>query len=234
VSLRIEYGELVALTGPAGLSKKTLVNILACLDWPTAGQYWLDGTEVSRLASDHQAVIRNQKIGLAFQNFELLAGLSVVENVQVPLLYGIPHLAEWECHERAVDMLAQVGLESRLDDDPAHLSGSDRHRVTLARALVNDPPLLLTDEPTRNLDARARVDLLDLFEQFIAEREITILLVTDDVEVANRARRSLHISDGLIGEGVVEVPGPEPTAIRTGPPPDHALPAPRDTRISAG
>jgi ABC-type lipoprotein export system ATPase subunit len=200
VSLSISRGELVALMGASGSGKSTLMNILGCLDRPTSGRYWLDGQEVGRLSNDERAVVRNQKIGFVFQNFNLLPRTSAIEQVMMPLSYTATDLSEREGRARARELLERVGLGGRLDHEPSQLSGGQQQRVAIARALVNRPPLLFADEPTGNLDSRTSQEILHMFQQLNAEEGITIILVTHDSGVAGHARRTIRIRDGLIEE----------------------------------
>ena len=200
ITLSIRRGELVALMGASGSGKSTLMNILGCLDRPTAGEYWLDGQEVSRIGNDARAKVRNEKIGFVFQSFNLLARTSALDNVMMPLTYT-SHLSEAEGRRRAKELLERVGLGDRLDHYPSQLSGGQQQRVAIARALVNHPPLLFADEPTGNLDSQTSLEILQMFRQLNEEQGITIILVTHDPEVAGTARRSIHIKDGLIEAG---------------------------------
>ena len=202
VTLRINRGELVALMGASGSGKSTLMNILGCLDRPTSGQYFLDGQEVSNIPSDQRAMVRNKKIGFVFQSFNLLPRTSALENVMMPLSYTATHLAEKEARKRAIDLLGLVGLGDRLDHEPSQLSGGQQQRVAIARALINHPPLLFADEPTGNLDSRTSEEVLRMFERLNQKEGITIILVTHDAEVAQHARRLIHIRDGIIDDGV--------------------------------
>jgi ABC-type lipoprotein export system ATPase subunit len=195
VSLRVASGELVALMGASGSGKSTLMNILGCLDRPTSGEYWLEGQEVSRLSADQRALIRNRKVGFVFQNFNLLPRTSALENVAMPLSYMTDPLSDWEARRRAKEMLCRVGLEDRLDHEPSRLSGGEQQRVAIARALINSPPLLFADEPTGNLDSRTSEEILRLFQQLNEEDCITIIVVTHDPNVAQRARRIIQIHD---------------------------------------
>src|SRR5436305_4334867 len=163
VTLQVLRGELVALMGTSGSGKSTLMNILGCLDRPTAGQYWLDGKEVSTLSSDERALERNKKIGFVFQNFNLLPRTSALENVMMPLSYTAEQLGEREWRRRARALLERVGLGERLDHEPSQLSGGQQQRVAIARALVNNPPVVLADEPTGALDSRTTEEILGLF-----------------------------------------------------------------------
>src|SRR3954449_11686390 len=201
VSLEIGRGELVALMGASGSGKSTLMNILGCLDRPTAGQYWLDGQEVSRLSGDERAMVRNHKIGFVFQSFNLLARTSALDNVIMPLAYTAQHLSGREGRKRAEAVLARVGLADRLDHHPSQPSGGQQQRVAIARALVNKPPLLFADEPTGNLDSKTSEEILRMFQKLNEEEGITIILVTHDAGVAGPARRSIRIKDGMIESG---------------------------------
>lgn len=200
VSLKIAKGEFVALMGASGSGKTTLMNILGCLDRPTSGEYWLDGEEVSRLSSDGRAMVRNHKIGFVFQNFNLLSRTSAVDNVAMPLSYAEHHkyVTEREARKRAKEMLCRVGLEHRLYHEPSQLSGGQQQRVAIARALINQPPILFADEPTGNLDSHTSDEVLDMFKQLNREAGLTIILVTHEADVANHAKRVIHIRDGMI------------------------------------
>ncbi|MBY0523260.1 MAG: ABC transporter ATP-binding protein [Gemmataceae bacterium] len=206
VSLTIHRGEMVALMGASGSGKSTLMNILGCLDRPTSGKYWLDGTEVSRLDNDRRAMVRNHKIGFVFQSFNLLARTSALENVIMPLSYTNASLSARECRKRGKALLERVGLGSRLDHEPSQLSGGQQQRVAIARSLVNYPPLLFADEPTGNLDSRTSKEILHMFQELNAEEGITIILVTHDAGVASYAQRTIRISDGLIEDGAFDAP----------------------------
>jgi ABC-type lipoprotein export system ATPase subunit len=201
VSLTIKRGELVALMGVSGSGKTTLMNILGCLDRPTSGKYWLDGEEISRLSSDERAIVRNRKIGFVFQNFNLLARTSAVDNVRMPLAYTASSLSDRECRRRAQVLLEKVGLGDRFDHHPSQLSGGQQQRVAIARALVNNPPLLFADEPTGNLDSKTSKEILVMFQRLCDEDGITVVLVTHDAGVAEYARRVIRIRDGLIEDG---------------------------------
>jgi len=202
ISLSVARGEMIALMGASGSGKSTLMNILGCLDRPTAGRYWLDGQEVSQLPADERAMIRNRKLGFVFQNFHLLARTSALENVAMPLTYTAD-LSEREARRRARAMLVRVGLEDRLDHEPSQLSGGQQQRVAIARALVNHPPLLFADEPTGNLDSRTSEEILRMFLSLNEKDGITIIMVTHDADVARHARRIVHIHDGMIVNGAV-------------------------------
>jgi ABC-type lipoprotein export system ATPase subunit len=222
VSINIERGELVALMGVSGSGKTTLMNILGCLDRPTSGQYWLDGEEVSRLSSDQRAIVRNRKIGFVFQNFNLLARTSAVDNVRMPLAYTASNLSDRETRRRAEALLQKVGLGERMDHHPSQLSGGQQQRVAIARSLINNPPLLFADEPTGNLDSKTSTEILAMFQRLCDEDGITVVLVTHDAEVAGHARRVIHIRDGLIVDGAYN-PGGEGHAEEKHQPPDTRL-----------
>jgi macrolide transport system ATP-binding/permease protein len=197
VSLTVCRGEFVALMGTSGSGKTTLMNIVGCLDRPSAGEYWLDGEDVTSLSADDWAQIRNRKIGFVFQTFNLLPRTSALDNVMMPLSYTAGHLSEREARQQAEDLLGRVGLAGRLDHEPSQLSGGQQQRVAIARALVNHPPLLLADEPTGNLDSRTSEEVLELFRK-LNEQGVTIILVTHDEEVARVAKRIIRISDGVL------------------------------------
>lgn len=197
VSLEIARGEFVALMGASGSGKSTLMNIVGCLDRPTAGHYLLDGADVSALGRDQLADIRNVKIGFVFQNFNLLPRTSARENVELPLLYGMHQLTNAQLRERADFVLASVGLEGREDHHPSQLSGGQQQRVAIARALVNDPEVVLADEPTGNLDSRTSVEIMGIFQQ-LNDRGITIIMVTHEKDIASYARRNVGMVDGLV------------------------------------
>ncbi len=198
ISLSIRQGELIALTGSSGSGKSTLMNILGCLDRPTAGEYWLDGQETSTLSGDERALLRNSKLGFVFQSFNLLARTSAIENVAMPLTYAAENINDREARERAEEMLVRVGLADRLDHHPSQLSGGQQQRVAIARALINQPPVLFADEPTGNLDSRTSEEVLQMFERLNSEDGITIIMVTHDPKVAGHAKRVIRLDDGLI------------------------------------
>ena len=201
VSLTIARGELVALMGVSGSGKSTLMNLLGCLDHPSSGEYWLDGSEVSKLSSDQRAMLRNRMLGFVFQNFNLLPRTSALENVAMPLTYTAGHLSDRQARRRAEEVLRHVGLGDRMDHEPSQLSGGQQQRVAIARALVNNPSLLLADEPTGNLDSHTSQEVLAMFQELNQRDGITIILVTHDANVAGYARRTIHIHDGLIVDG---------------------------------
>src|SRR3954464_13250014 len=201
ISVRIAGGELVALMGVSGSGKSTLMNILGCLDHPTSGEYWLDGEEVSKFSANQRAAIRNNKIGFVFQNFNLLARTSAVENVMMPLSYGT--ISDREARKRALELLDRVGIAGRAHHHPSQLSGGQQQRVAIARALINHPPLLFADEPTGNLDSRTSEEVLEMFQHLNEKEGITIILVTHDPGVAQHAKRTIRIHDGLIVPGAL-------------------------------
>jgi ABC-type lipoprotein export system ATPase subunit len=173
-TLNIERGEYVALLGPSGSGKSTLMNTLGCLDRPTSGSYRLDGEEIATMSRNARAGIRNRHIGFVFQNFNLLARTSALENVELPLLYG-PGISARQRHQRAKDMLDMVGLGTRLDHHPGQLSGGQQQRVAIARALVTEPSILMGDEPTGNLDSKTSREVIELFRQLNEQRGITVM-----------------------------------------------------------
>jgi putative ABC transport system ATP-binding protein len=194
-SIRVDEGEFVAIIGPSGSGKSTLMNILGCLDRPTAGTYILDGTPVEELDDDGLALIRSRMIGFVFQNYNLLPRTSALENVATPLLYqGVP---KKERLARAKRALERMGLGDRLDHEPSELSGGQQQRVAIARALVTEPRLLLADEPTGNLDSHTGEEVLGLFHQ-LNDAGVTIVLITHDSDVAVRATRQIHVLDGKV------------------------------------
>ncbi len=197
VSIEIDTGEFVAVMGPSGSGKSTFMNMLGCLDTPTSGSYWLGGQEVSRLAGDELAAVRNRKIGFVFQHFNLLARTSALDNVALPLLYA--GVAPQVRRERAQKRLAQVGLADRLDHQPTQLSGGQQQRVAIARALANDPQLVLADEPTGALDSRTSIEIMALL-QTLNREGITIVLVTHEHDVAEFAKRVILFRDGHVVE----------------------------------
>jgi putative ABC transport system ATP-binding protein len=197
VSLQIQRGEFVALMGASGSGKSTLMNIVGCLDRPSAGRYLLDGADVSGLERDQLADIRNRQIGFVFQNFNLLPRTSARENVELPLLYGDHRLTNAQLREKADRVLASVGLGGREDHHPSQLSGGQQQRVAIARALVNDPEVVLADEPTGNLDSRTSVEIMGIFQQ-LNDRGITIVMVTHETDIAAYARRNVIMRDGVV------------------------------------
>ena len=195
VDLRIDEGEFVAIMGASGSGKSTMMNILGCLDRPSAGQYFLAGREVATLSDDEQALMRNRTIGFVFQSFNLLRRTSALKNVELPLIYaGVPIR---ERAERARAALEQVGLGKRLDHHPSQLSGGQQQRVAVARALVTDPALILADEPTGNLDSQVSAEVMTLFEN-LNIRGLTVVLVTHESDIAQYAKRVIRMRDGYV------------------------------------
>jgi putative ABC transport system ATP-binding protein len=195
VSLEIARGEYVAIMGPSGSGKSTLMNLLGCLDTPTEGSYELNGVQVSEMNDNHLAEIRNREIGFVFQTFNLLARSNALRNVELPLIYA--GVSSQERRQLALDALAQVGLADRVHHKPNELSGGQRQRVAVARALVNNPAILLADEPTGNLDSKTGNEIMALFEE-LSSKGNTIILVTHEEDIARRARRIIRLHDGLI------------------------------------
>jgi putative ABC transport system ATP-binding protein len=195
IDLKIGGGEFVSIIGPSGSGKSTLMHILGCLDSPSEGQYWLDGSDVATMTGKALARIRNQKIGFVFQTFNLLPRATILKNVELPLLYA--GISGDERKERALGALRRVGLDHRYKHRPNELSGGQRQRVAIARALVNTPSLILADEPTGNLDQKTGGDIIQIFEELAANGQ-TIILVTHDPGIAARTPRRVRIVDGLI------------------------------------
>jgi putative ABC transport system ATP-binding protein len=196
VSLTIREGEFVAIMGASGSGKSTTMNIIGCLDRPTRGTYILDGQDVSEMSKDERADIRCQKIGFVFQGFNLLSRTSALENVELPMLYaGVPTA---ERGQRAMEALAAVGLAGREQNHSNQLSGGQQQRVAVARALVNNPALILADEPTGNLDSRTSVEVMEIFQRLNRERGITLVLVTHELDIAQYAQRVVIFKDGKI------------------------------------
>ena len=196
VSLVIREGEFVAIMGASGSGKSTTMNIIGCLDRPTRGEYILDGQDVSAMSKDERADIRCQKIGFIFQGFNLLSRTSALENVELPMLYA--GVETTQRHQRAMDALAAVGLAGREQNHPNQLSGGQQQRVAVARALVNDPALILADEPTGNLDSRTSVEVMEIFQRLNRERGITLVLVTHETDIAEYAQRVVVFKDGKV------------------------------------
>jgi len=196
ISLTINEGEFVAIMGASGSGKSTTMNIIGCLDRPTRGTYILDGLDVSEMSKDERADIRCQKIGFVFQGFNLLSRTSALENVELPMLYAGVSAAERD--RRAKEAIVAVGLGGREQNHPNQLSGGQQQRVAVARALVNDPALILADEPTGNLDSRTSVEVMEIFQRLNRERGITLVLVTHEPDIAQYAQRVIVFKDGKI------------------------------------
>jgi putative ABC transport system ATP-binding protein len=195
----VEAGEFVAVTGPSGSGKSTLMHILGCLDRPTSGQYLLDGKDVSRMSKDELAAIRNKKIGFVFQGFNLLSRTTALDNVELPLLYnGGSKMKTAERHRRALEALKAVHLQDRSHHYPNQLSGGQQQRVAIARSLINEPSIILADEPTGNLDTRTSVEVMGIFQRLNIERGITIILITHEMDIAEYGTRLIRFRDGRI------------------------------------
>jgi len=231
VTLSVEPGEFVAVTGPSGSGKSTFMHIAGCLDRPTSGQYILDDKDVSKLSKDDLAKVRNQKIGFVFQGFNLLSRTSALDNVELPLLYmhkngsGIGRLKAKDRHKRAMSVLEAVNLGSRFHHMPNQLSGGQQQRVAIARALVNEPSIILADEPTGNLDTRTSIEVMGIFQRLNKERGITVLLITHEMDIAEYGTRLIRFRDGRVvadqkvthrrdaDEELAALPPPEPDQI---------------------
>ncbi|MDA0749590.1 MAG: ABC transporter ATP-binding protein [Verrucomicrobia bacterium] len=195
VNIAIHQGEYVAIMGPSGSGKSTMLNLLGCLDRPTGGAYWLGGEDVARMGDDALSDVRGRRIGFIFQSYNLIAQLTVLENIQVPLFYQGKSMQE--SYDRCVELAELVGLGDRLTHRPNQLSGGQQQRVAIARSLVNDPLMILADEPTGNLDSKTGLEVLDLIDD-LNDSGKTIVLVTHDNYVAERAHRVIHMKDGKV------------------------------------
>jgi putative ABC transport system ATP-binding protein len=195
IDLQINKGEYVALMGPSGSGKSTLMNILGCLDTPTSGSYILNGNDVSQMHDDDLAEIRNKEIGFVFQTFNLLPRTTALDNVALPMIYA--GYSKSDRNKRATEVLTQVGLNDRMDHQPNQLSGGQRQRVAVARALVNNPSIILADEPTGNLDSKTSVEIMKLFGDIHASGN-TVILVTHEEDIAKYAHRIIRLRDGMI------------------------------------
>ena len=203
VSLAVQQGEMVAIMGPSGSGKSTLMNIIGCLDVPTSGRYYLEGEEVGRLGDNRLATIRNRKIGFVFQTYNLLPRLSALANVELPLVYGDGR----DRRKRAMEALDRVGLGHRTRHRPTEMSGGEQQRVGIARALVKDPALLLTDEPTGNLDSRSSVDIMAILQGLNRDEGISVVVVTHDRDIAEHTQRIVSVLDGrVVSDERVEKP----------------------------
>jgi putative ABC transport system ATP-binding protein len=201
IDIAIERGEFVAMMGPSGSGKSTCMNILGCLDTPTAGDYLFEGIDVGKLSRNQRALLRRNYLGFVFQGFNLLARTSALENVELPLIYR--GIAVAERHRRARGALEAVGLAGWEDHSPAELSGGQQQRVAIARAIVTEPAILLADEPTGNLDTARSLEIMELLKRFNREQGISIIMVTHEAEMAAYARRKVHFLDGLIVDAEV-------------------------------
>jgi len=199
ISLHIEKGELVAIMGPSGSGKSTLLNLIGCLDTPTSGSYYLEEREVSQLNNGELATVRSQKIGFIFQTFNLLPRLSALANVELGMRY-----AGGVDRKQAMQALTKVGLSERASHRPTELSGGEQQRVAIARALVKNPPLVLADEPTGNLDSRAGAEIISILTSLHTEQGVTLLMITHDANIAHHCQRIIHLMDGQV-EGVEKV-----------------------------
>lgn len=218
ITFRIERGDFVAIMGPSGSGKSTLMNILGCLDKPTSGTYRLDGSSVGDLNRDQLAEIRNRKIGFVFQQFNLLARTSALENVELPLLYT--DVPARERREHAFNALRAVGLSDFGHHQPSQLSGGQQQRVAIARAMVNSPKIILADEPTGALDSRTSLEIMAIFQRLNREDGITILLVTHDANMASYANRKINLKDGRIESNQIIVAPRDAQADRAALPPE--------------
>jgi putative ABC transport system ATP-binding protein len=196
VSYSVEGGDFVAIMGPSGSGKSTLMNIIGCLDKPTSGKYTLEGEDVSTFDKNKLARVRNQKIGFVFQTFNLLSRTSALENVELPLLYSNVHTKQR--HEMALMALESVGLKNRAHHKTNQLSGGEQQRIAIARALLNNPALILADEPTGNLDSKTSSEIMDIFTKLNVEKGITMVMVTHESDIAAYARKRIHVRDGRI------------------------------------
>lgn len=201
VNLTINKGEYVALMGPSGSGKSTLMNLLGCLDTPSAGKYWLSGQDVSQMDDDELAEIRNKEIGFVFQTFNLLPRSTALDNVALPLVYA--GYGRTERNERALKTLESVGLADRTDHKPNELSGGQRQRVAIARALINNPSIILADEPTGNLDTKTSYEIMELMEK-IHEQGNTVIIVTHEEDIARRAHRIVRLRDGVVESDITD------------------------------
>lgn len=206
INLSIKRGEFVAIMGHSGSGKSTLLNILGCLDRPTLGHYYLDGVDVADMTQDELSRVRNKKIGFVFQSFNLISRMTVLKNVEVPMIYA--KLGPAKRRQKAAELLEQVGLGARINHEPNELSGGQRQRVAIARALANDPPLILADEPTGNLDSQASVEIMELFAK-LHQSGSTVVVVTHEDNIAEYTHRILTFKDGVLeSDRINESPTP--------------------------
>lgn len=196
VNIMIHHGELVSIMGTSGSGKTTTMNIIGLLDRPTSGNYYLNGTEVSKLSSNQLAYLRNRTIGFIFQQFYLLPRLNAIQNVMLPLIYR--NVSPKEMHQRALDNLEKVGMKNYIQHKPTELSGGQQQRVAIARALVGDPRIILADEPTGALDSKTSQEVMDLLIQINREEQATVIIVTHDLNIGNQAKRMIKIKDGKV------------------------------------
>ncbi len=204
ISLHIKEGEFVSLTGASGSGKSTLMNILGCLDKPTSGQFFVAGRDVAGFNANERARLRNERIGFVFQNFNLLPRTTALENVMMPAFYAHPARSAAQIRKHAQELMEMVGVWDRHHHTPAQLSGGQQQRVAIARSLINNPSILLADEPTGNLDSTTSVEVLNMFRELNREKGITLIIVTHDPKIAAFTDRAINMSDGLILEGVAQ------------------------------
>ena len=205
VSLSIETGSFVCVVGASGSGKSTFMNILGLLDRPTSGHYYLEGQDVSGFDKDRRALLRNRKIGFVFQNFSLLPRTTAIENVELPLMYNGRSRTAAERHRKARELLDAVGIGSRAHHTPNQLSGGQQQRVAIARSLVNDPEVILADEPTGNLDSRTSIEIMEILQRLNREHGLTVILITHEHDIAEYGRRTITFKDGhVVGDAAPE------------------------------